>query len=97
MPDGNDETKDKTIETTRTTKTIATAIHDTIKDGAATVEEIHRSIVDLSLELLGMFKPLEEPVGELRDLQSRAITSAYGLIRWANDRVEEVVAEVLAD
>ena len=85
------------METTRTTKTIATAIHDTIKDGAATIGEIHRSIADLSLELLGMFKPLEEPVKELRDLQSRTITSVYGLICRANDRVEEVVAEVLAN
>ena len=86
-----------TMETTRTTRTIATAIHDTIEDGATTSEEIHRSIADLSLELLGTFRPLEEPVEELRDLQSRVITSAYGLFRRANDRVEEVVTEVLAD
>ena len=85
------------MNTTRTTKTLTTAIHDTIEDGATTIEEIHRSIADLSLELLGTFKPLEEPVKELRDLQSRAIASAYGLVRRANDRVEEVVAEVLAD
>ena len=85
------------METTRTTQTITTVIHDTIEDGATTIEELHRSIADLSLEVLGTFKPLEEPVRELRDLQSRAITSAYGLIRRTNDRVEEVVGEMLAD
>ena len=83
--------------TTRTTRTITTVIHDTIEDGATTIEELHRSIADLSLEALGTFKPLEEPVRELRDLQSRAIASAYGLIRRTNDRVEEVVGEMLAD
>ena len=84
------------METTKTTKTIATAIHDTIEDGTTTVEEIHRSIADLSLELVGMFTPFDESVRELRDLQSKAITSVYGLIRRANDRVEEVADEVLA-
>ncbi|TFH23574.1 MAG: hypothetical protein E4H03_05830 [Myxococcales bacterium] len=85
------------MKTTRTTRTIATAIHDTIADGATTIEEIHRSIADLSLELLGTFRPLGQPIEELHDLQSRAITSAYGLFRRANDRVEEVVTDVLAD
>lgn len=85
------------MQATRTTQQIAAAVHDTLEDGATTIEELHRSVADLSLELLGTFKPLEEPVKEWRELQSRAITSAYGLFRRANDRVEAVVREALAD
>jgi hypothetical protein len=68
---------------------IATTIHDAIDEGTATVEDIHRSIAELPLSLLGSLKPLEKPVKQVQEVQARCIGAIYGLIRRVNDRVKQ--------
>jgi hypothetical protein len=79
-----------------TAKDISGAIHDTINESATAIEGIHRSIAALPLDVLAAIEPLEETVGEVRDLQSRAIGSVYGLVRKVNTRIGEITSEVLA-
>ena len=73
-----------------TPQQVATTIHDLVNEVTTTVEDMHRSIAELPLTLLGSVKPFEEPVKEIRDVQARSITAIYGLIRRINDRVEEI-------
>ena len=78
-----------------TAKQIATTIHDVVNETTATAEDIHRSIAELPLSLLGSLTPLEEPVKEIRELHARSIHAVYGLIRLVNDRVEQMAVEIL--
>ncbi len=76
-------------------KDIAASIHATINDVTTAVEEIHRSIADAPLDVIGTIEPLERPIKEVRAVQDRSITAIYGLIRRINDRVGEITADLL--
>jgi uncharacterized protein with von Willebrand factor type A (vWA) domain len=72
------------------TKTVAGAVHDAIDNVATTVEEIHRSVADIPLDILGGIAPLRDTVEEVRRVQSRSITAVYDLVREVNDRVRDL-------
>lgn len=76
-------------------KDLAVAIHDTINDVTKAVEDIHRSIAEAPLDVMGSIEPFEQPLKEVRAVQDRSITAIYGLIRRVNDRVGEMTAELL--
>jgi len=76
-------------------RNIAATIHDTINDVTTAVEEIHRSIAEAPLDVVGSIEPLERPIKEVRAVQDRSITAIYGLIRKVNDRVGELTADLL--
>jgi hypothetical protein len=76
-------------------KDLAATIHDTINDVTTAVENIHRSIADAPLDMMGAIEPLERPVKDMRVVQDRSITAIYGLIRRINDRVGQITAELL--
>jgi uncharacterized protein with von Willebrand factor type A (vWA) domain len=72
------------------TKTVAGAVHDAIDNVTTTVEEIHRSVADIPLDILGGIAPLRDTVEEVRRVQSRSITAVYDLVREVNDRVRDL-------
>ncbi len=80
-----------------TAREIAHLIHDAIDEGTTTVENIHRSIADVPLDVLEPIDSLEEPVKGVRNVQDRSIGAIYGLIRRVNDEVGQLATKVLSD
>ncbi len=71
-------------------------IQDAIDKGATTVEEIHKSIAKLPLDVLAQIEPLEGPAKEARRVQDRSIGAIYDLIREVNQQVGALASDLLS-
>ena len=80
-----------------TVREISDLIHDAIATGATSVEEIHKSIAELPLEVLEEVEPLRKVAREVRQAQDRSISAVYRLIRKVNDQVQKLGADVLSE
>jgi hypothetical protein len=69
---------------------LAATIHDAIDDVTTAVEDIHKSVAALPLDVLGGVAPLEDTVADVRHVQARTIGAIYGVIRRVNDRVRQL-------
>ena len=78
-------------------KTLARSVQESIDKGATTVEEIHKSIVDLPLKILEGSELLREPAKEARHVQDHTISAIYDVIRKVNEEVGTLASELLAE
>jgi hypothetical protein len=69
-------------------------VHDTIDDVTRAAEDIHKSVADLPLDLLGRLTSLETTLEPVRDGQARSIAAVYDLVRQVNARVRQLTAAV---
>ncbi len=72
-------------------ETLTGWIRDAIDRGASNVEEIHKAIADLPLDVLERNGLLAEAAAGAREIQDRTIGAAYDVIREVNKRVSELV------
>jgi hypothetical protein len=73
-------------------KTLATTIHDAINDVTTAVEDVHKSVADLPLDVLAGITPLKAALDEVRAAQARSIGALYDLVRKVNARVRRLTA-----
>ncbi len=78
-------------------KTLPTLIQEAIDKGATTVEEIHKSIVDLPLKMLEESDLLRGPAKEAKRVQDHTIGTIYDVIREINQQVGTLASELLAE
>jgi hypothetical protein len=74
---------------------IADLMQEAIDQGADTVEEVHKAIANLPLEVLEEIRFLEKPAGEMKRLQDLSIGAIYDLIRNVNDHVGTLASGML--
>jgi len=74
---------------------VADLIQEAIDQGATTVEDVHKAIADLPLEVLEEIKVLEKPAGELKRVQDLSIGAIYDLIRNINEHVGKLASGML--
>ena len=77
-------------------RTIAGSVHDAIDEITTAVEDIHKSVAEVPLTLLGELTPFADTVAEVRTTQVHAIEAIYGLIRRINHRVRDVTTGTTA-
>ena len=77
-------------------KPLSKLIQGAIDRGATTVEEIHKSIVDLPLRILEESGLLKTSVKKARRLQDQSIGAVYDLIREINEEVGTLASQLLA-
>jgi hypothetical protein len=77
-------------------KELTRLIEDAIDRGATTVEEIHREIADLPLEVLERVGLFERTTEDVRSLQDASIGAVYDLIRDVNHKVGQLAGDLLA-
>ena len=70
-------------------------IRDAVDEGATSVEEIHKAIANLPLDVLERNGLFEETAAEVRKVQDRSIGAVYDVIRQVNDRVTELAGDLL--
>ena len=76
-------------------ETLTSWIQEAVDRGATTVEEIHKAIADLPLEVMERNGLFEEAAAEARKLQDRSIGAVYDVIRDVNDRIAELASDLL--
>ncbi len=70
-------------------------IQDSVDKGATTVEEIHRAIADLPLEVLERTDLFGKTAAQIRDVQGKTIGAVYDLIRDVNKKVGTFSSELI--
>ena len=80
-----------------TKKNLPKLIQEAIDKGATTVEEVHKSIVDLPLKVLEESDLLRKPSKEARRLQDETIGVIYDTIREINQQVGTLASDLLAE
>jgi hypothetical protein len=78
-------------------KTMIRFVQDAIDKGATTVEEVHKAIADLPLEILERNDLLKEPAKEVKRLQDHTLGAIYDVIREINGQVGTYASELLAE
>ena len=76
-------------------KRLAHLVQQAIDDGADTVEEIHRSVADMPLDVLERLDVFKETVQDVRKVQDTSIGAIYDLIHKVNREVGKLAAEML--
>jgi cob(I)alamin adenosyltransferase len=74
---------------------LADVVRREVDAGADTVEEIHRSIARMPLDVLAKLDIFEETVKDVRKVQETSIGAIYDLIRKVNHEVGKLAKEVL--
>ena len=78
-------------------KTMIRFVQDAIDKGATTVEEVHKAIADLPLEILERNDLLKEPAKEVKRLQDHTLGAIYDVIREINCHVGAYASKLLAE
>jgi hypothetical protein len=81
----------------RERKSLIRTVQDAVDKGATRVEEIHKSIAHLPLEIMQDAGLLKETAREVQRLQDRTLSAIYRTIREVNDRVGTYASELLAE
>lgn len=76
-------------------KELADLVEEAIDEGATTVEEIHKAIADLPLEVLERLDLFGETVEDVRKVQKASIGAVYDVIRRINREVAGLAEEIL--
>ena len=74
---------------------LADLVQKEIENGATTVEEIHKSIARLPLDILERLDVFEEMVKDVRKVQDASIGAVYDVIRKVNHEVGNYAKEIL--
>jgi hypothetical protein len=74
---------------------LADLVQREIDDGATTVEEIHKAIANLPLDILERLDVFEEMVKDVRKVQETSIGAIYDVIRRVNHEVGNYAKELL--
>jgi hypothetical protein len=74
---------------------LADVVQREVDAGANTVEEIHRSIARMPLEVFAKLDIFEQATKEVRKLQDTSIGAIYDLIRKVNHEVAKLAKELL--
>ena len=72
---------------------IAATVHDVIDDVTTTAAEIHKSVADVPLQVLGEITPFKDTLEDVKVTQDRTIDAIYGLIRSINTQVRRLTTD----
>jgi len=76
-------------------KRLVDLVQREVDDGATSVEEIHKAIANLPLEILDRLDIFEETSKGARKVQEATIGAMYDVIRKVNDEVGKLAREML--
>lgn len=74
---------------------LASLVQQAIDDGADTVEEIHKAIATMPLDVLERLDLFKEAVKDVRKVQDTSIGAIYDLIHKVNREVGKLAQELL--
>jgi hypothetical protein len=76
-------------------KRLVDLVQREVDDGATSVEEIHKAIANLPLDILDRLDIFEETAKGARKVQEASIGAMYDVIRKVNEEVGKLAKEIL--
>jgi hypothetical protein len=76
-------------------ETLTDWIQAAVDRGATSIEEIHKAIADLPLDVMERNGLFEQTAAEVRKLQDQSIGAVYDVIRDVNRRIGELASDLL--
>jgi hypothetical protein len=73
----------------------ASWVEETIDLTTTAIEEIHKSIAEVPLEVMRRSGLFEKTADDISELQERSISTVYGAVRDANRRICGLAADLL--
>lgn len=70
-------------------------VQEVVDKGATSVEDVHKAIAALPLEVLESIESLEEPAKNVKDIQQKTIGGVYDIIRKVNNKVSELASDII--
>jgi len=77
-------------------KDIKDLVQDAIDKGATSVEQIHKTIANMPLDVLEKIAPISPAVKEVKRVQDATIGNVYETIRTVNQKVGEIANDLLS-
>jgi hypothetical protein len=74
---------------------LADVVRRAVDEGATTVEDIHKAVADLPLEMIARLDGFEHALKDVRRLQKESIGAIYDLVRRINRDVTRLAGEAL--
>lgn len=75
---------------------IAATVHDVIDNVTAAVEDVHKSVAEFPLTVLGEITPFKDTLDEVKVTQDQTIETVYGLVRSINAQVRRLTTNGVA-
>jgi len=75
-------------------ESFATVIHDVVEESTNSIEEIHKTLAGLPIDILENVPGLERPLEEVRKTQNRAIETVYSAVRDVNEELTRLAMEL---
>ena len=76
---------------------IRALVHDAVRGGAETVEDVHQYIAGLPFDVLSRVSGLEEQADAARSVTKRSIGFVYDLIHTVNDQASTLAERIIAE
>jgi len=77
-------------------KKLKDLVQEMVDKGATSVEDVHKSIAALPLEVLEGIEGLEEPAKGIKEIQQKTIGGVYDIIRKVNSKVAEIADDIIS-
>lgn len=71
-------------------------VQEVVDKGATSVEEVHKAIAALPLEVLESISGLEEPAKNVKEIQQKSIGGVYDIIRKVNTKAAELAEDIIS-
>ncbi len=71
-------------------------VQEAIDKGATTVEQVHKTIANMPLDVLEKIEPISPAVKEVRKVHDATIGNVYEIIRTINQKVGEIANDLLS-
>jgi hypothetical protein len=76
-------------------KDLKDLVQEMVDKGATSVEDVHKSIAALPLEVLESIEGLEDSAKGIKEIQQKTIGGVYDIIRKVNSKVAEIAEEII--
>jgi hypothetical protein len=80
----------------RDARKVADLVRRAVDEGATTVEDIHKAIANLPLEVLERIDGFEDTLKSVRRIQEQSIGAVYNVIRRVNAEATRLAGDLLA-
>lgn len=70
-------------------------VQTAIDKGATSVEDVHKAIANMPLNVLEKIGPLETPAKEFKRIHENSVGAVYDIIRKVNNQVGEIAGSLI--
>ncbi|KPA18330.1 hypothetical protein MHK_001438 [Candidatus Magnetomorum sp. HK-1] len=71
-------------------------VQTAIDKGATSVEDVHKKIANMPINVLEKIGPIETPVKEIKQIHENTVGTVYDIIRLVNAEIGDIAEKMIA-